>query len=64
MRKIHSIDQNYSSTNKSTIVKTVLASVNRKNELEKVFIENRPQIVFHAAAYKLPYSRNSSMDRS
>lgn len=50
--KIYSIDQNYSSTNKSTIIKTVLASVNRKNELEKVFIENRPQIVFHAAAYK------------
>ena len=30
----------------------VLASVNVRNECEKVFSENRPHVVFHAAAYK------------
>ena len=34
------------------IIKTVLASVENLRELKKVFIENRPHIVFHAAAYK------------
>ena len=40
-------------TSKSnTIIKPVLGNINEKNQLEKVFNENRPQIVFHAAAYK------------
>jgi FlaA1/EpsC-like NDP-sugar epimerase len=40
-------------TSKSnTIIKPVLGNINQKNQLEKVFNENRPQIVFHAAAYK------------
>jgi len=34
------------------IIKPVLGNINQKNQLEKVFNENRPQIVFHAAAYK------------
>ena len=29
-----------------------MATVNNTRELDKVFLENRPQIVFHAAAYK------------
>jgi len=36
----------------NTIIKPVLGNINEKNQLEKVFNENRPQIVFHAAAYK------------
>ena len=36
----------------STMIKPVLGNINHKNQLEKVFNENRPQIVFHAAAYK------------
>ena len=35
-----------------TIIKPVLGNINQKNQVEKVFNENRPQIVFHAAAYK------------
>jgi len=33
-------------------IKSVLADINNKNALEKVFIDNNPAIVFHAAAYK------------
>ena len=39
-------------TQSSTIIKPVLGNINQLNQLEKVFNENRPQIVFHAAAYK------------
>ena len=39
-------------TKSNTIIKPVLGNINQKNQLEKVFNENRPQIVFHAAAYK------------
>ena len=49
---IYKLEQSFSKNNKNIIFKTVLASINIKNECEKVFIENRPQIVFHAAAYK------------
>lgn len=35
-----------------TILKSVLVNINNNAQLEKVFNENRPQIVFHAAAYK------------
>ena len=35
-----------------TVLKNILASINIKNECEKVFSDNRPHIVFHAAAYK------------
>jgi len=36
----------------NTIIKPVLGNINQKNQVEKVFNETRPQIVFHAAAYK------------
>ncbi len=36
----------------NTIIKPILGNINQKNQIEKVFNENRPQIVFHAAAYK------------
>jgi len=50
--KIYNLDQFNDSLNTKTVFKTVLSSINHSNELEKVFNENRPQIVFHAAAYK------------
>ncbi len=50
--KIYNLEQSISSNRFSTIIKMVLASVNNKTECEKVFVDNRPQIVFHAAAYK------------
>ena len=37
---------------KGTMIKFVLANVVKQNHMEKVFNENRPQIIFHAAAYK------------
>ena len=49
---IYKLDQFFLKTQSNTILKTVLASVNVKNECDKVFSENRPHIVFHAAAYK------------
>ena len=49
---IYKLDQSFSKVRSHTLLKTVLASVNIKNECEKVFSENRPNIVFHAAAYK------------
>ena len=49
---IFKLEQLYKNNQHKTILKTVLASVNRENECKKVFIENRPHIVFHAAAYK------------
>ena len=36
----------------NTIIKPVLGNINQINQLAKVFNENRPQIIFHAAAYK------------
>ena len=50
--KIYSLDQFSSKNNSPTILKTILASITNKNELTKVFSDNRPHIVFHAAAYK------------
>ena len=35
-----------------TLIKAVLADINNKKEMEKVYIEHRPKIVLHAAAYK------------
>ncbi len=49
---IYKLDQFFSKVRTNTILKTVLASINSKNECDKVFSENRPHIVFHAAAYK------------
>ena len=50
--KVYNIEQYSKTIKKKTILKTVLCSINYKDEVEKVFIENRPHIVFHAAAYK------------
>tara|TARA_B100000035_G_scaffold171575_1_gene146390 strand:- start:3536 stop:5431 length:1896 start_codon:yes stop_codon:yes gene_type:complete len=50
--RIYSLNQFYDKSQSKTVLKTVLASINRVKELEKVFIENQPHIVFHAAAYK------------
>ena len=50
--KIFNLDQFKERNQTQTVIKTVLASVNEIKELDKVFIENRPHIVFHAAAYK------------
>ena len=50
--KIYNLEQKIGKGNSKTIIKMVLASINKKNECEKVFIENQPNIVFHAAAYK------------
>ena len=50
--KIYSLEQFSNESFPKAIIKTVLASVTNKRECEKVFLENHPQIVFHAAAYK------------
>ena len=50
--KIYNLEQYFIKIHSKTILKTVLASVNVKKECDKVFSENRPHIVFHAAAYK------------
>ena len=50
--KIYNLELSIERNNTQTIIKTVLASVNERLELNKVFLENRPHIVFHAAAYK------------
>ncbi len=49
---IYNLSQNSANSQSKTIIKNILANVSNKNELEKVFNENQPQIVFHAAAYK------------
>ena len=61
--KIYNLEQSALQKDSNIIFKTVLGSINCKDECEKVFNENRPQIVFHAAAYKhVPYTRGPSMD--
>ena len=50
--KIYNLTQSSDNNQTNTVIKNILANVNDKNELEKVFVDTRPQIVFHAAAYK------------
>ncbi len=50
--KIFTLEQSTEKFQSLTIIKIVLATINDQKELNKVFYENRPQIVFHAAAYK------------
>ena len=50
--KIFNLSQELDQTNPRIVIKTVLASINNIKELEKVFVDNRPEIIFHAAAYK------------
>ncbi len=49
---IYNLDQYAKNIESRTVIKTVLATINNRPQLEKVFIENKPNIVFHAAAYK------------
>lgn len=49
---IYKLGQYFYSLQSKAVFKTVLGSINNFNEIEKVFSENRPHIVFHAAAYK------------
>ena len=57
--KIYNINQFSNQAKTGTILRSVLASINDKKELRKVFTDNRPQIVFHAAAYKhVPIQEN------
>jgi len=50
--KIYDIEQFKNINQGPTVIKTVLCSINNIRQLEKVFLDNQPQIVFHAAAYK------------
>lgn len=49
---IFNIEQELGLASNDTILKYTLCNINNLAELEKPFIDNRPQIVFHAAAYK------------
>jgi FlaA1/EpsC-like NDP-sugar epimerase len=49
--KIFNLSRKYEK-NYPVKIRSVLADINNKNALEKVFIDNIPAIVFHAAAYK------------
>jgi FlaA1/EpsC-like NDP-sugar epimerase len=50
--KIFNMSQELDKIDSLITIKTVLASINNIKEIEKVFLDNRPEIVFHAAAYK------------
>ena len=50
--KIFNMSQELDKIDSLIVIKTVLASINNIKEIEKVFLDNRPEIVFHAAAYK------------
>ena len=52
MKRVYTIEQEFKGVKNKTVLKTILASINDELECERVFIENRPHIVFHAAAYK------------
>ena len=51
-RKYITFEQGFQKNNPNTILKTALASINNKKEIEKIIIDNKSQIVFHSAAYK------------
>ena len=50
--KIYNLGQFSEKLHSKTIIKTVMATINNWKELKRVFVEMRPQIVFHAAACK------------
>ena len=50
--KIFNLSQELDKVDSLITIKIVLASINNIKEIEKVFLDNRPEIVFHAAAYK------------
>lgn len=49
---IFNLENELTTLKNKTILKYSLCTVIEKRELEKIYIENRPEIVFHAAAYK------------
>ena len=49
---IFNLEQELKERNGETVLKYQLCTINIKAELEKPFLEIRPHIVFHAAAYK------------
>ena len=57
--KIFNLEQELTIKQNETILKYNLCTINSENELKKIFLDNRPQIVFHAAAYKhVPIQEN------
>uniref|UniRef100_UPI00404770CC polysaccharide biosynthesis protein n=1 Tax=Algoriphagus sp. TaxID=1872435 RepID=UPI00404770CC len=46
------IQQEFKERYPSIVIKTVLADVRNRKRLNEIFKDNRPQLVFHAAAYK------------
>ena len=56
---IFNLEEELKIKNNDTIIKYILCTINSLTELEKPFLENQPQIVFHAAAYKhVPIQEN------
>ena len=56
---IFNLEQKLSLSQNRTIIKYYLCTINDKNELAKPFLDNRPHIVLHAAAYKhVPIQEN------
>ena len=51
-QNLFAIEQDCQEHGGKTIIKTILANVCNEKRMESVFKEFRPQIVFHAAAYK------------
>lgn len=57
--KIFNIEVLSNLNNSNIVIKTSLVDIKNKNELKKVFNDHRPQIIFHAAAYKhVPIQEN------
>ena len=57
--KIFNLEQDFISTDWKTILKFSLCTINSLNEIKKIFLDNKPHIVFHAAAYKhVPIQEN------
>ena len=50
--KIYNLESFFYDELSKVTCKSILASICNKWECDKVFLDNRPQIVFHAAAYK------------
>lgn len=50
--KIFNINNRIENDKLSTVIVSILADVNSEKELETIFLNHQPQIVFHAAAYK------------
>ena len=49
---IFNLEQDLKYKNHNSLIRIVLASINNFEEIKKVFLENQPKIVIHAAAYK------------